>query len=368
MSVPESESPEIPELDQRSRTVDDVSMESGVVEFHDLNGVVSGNLFQGAVVRGGADLTIEGKVEGDPRHPCNIEISGTVTIEKSVEHAKIKAKELVIWGNAVGWKAQVDRGVEVQGNVSESEISLGNRTLELGQLRRVRADNKKLETQLKELDVRIGLGGRRFLRDYPQVNLQMGSILVPEKKELKVDLQSFYNAVKDRPPEAVDKALEEFYLKVMVGCLTRENKHYISRNPSRHKVFLKLIEDLREHILSIRSADKIRDSSNALNAEREIILKELSSPPAHRYRVGGKISDEVVVQLLQFAGFEETTAGTIEFDKVWLEARTVREGDSRTLELKDAAGSINAVPIDGDELENGSFGLEGRALAWIPSE
>jgi hypothetical protein len=368
MASPETESQNTNEPVQRTRTVDDVTMESGVVEFHDLDGVVSGRMSQGAVVRGGADLTIEGQVAGDPQHPCNIEVAGSVTIEKSVEYAKIQARELIIWGDVIGGKVQVDRGVEIQGEVSESEFSMGNPTAELAQLRHVRTDLKKLETQLKELDVRIGLGGRRFLRDYPQVNLQMGSILVPDKKELKVDLQSFYQAVKGRPPEVVDKALQEFYLRVMVGSLTRENKHYISRNPSRHKIFLKLIEDLRGHILSIREADKLRDSTSALKAGREIILKALVEPPAYSFRIGGKIGEGVSVQLLQFAGFEETPEGTIEMDKVWAEAKMVDSDEGNLLELKDIEGNIKASPIEGDGLENGSFGLKGKSLVWSPAE
>ena len=49
----------------------------------------------------------------------------------------------------------------------------------------------------------------------------MGNILMPHKKELNVDLQAFYQVVKVRPPEAVDKALQEFYLCVMVGSLAK---------------------------------------------------------------------------------------------------------------------------------------------------
>ena len=40
-----------------------------------------------------------------------------------------------------------------------------------------------------------------------------------------------------------------------------------------------LIEDLRSHILDIREADKLWDSTNVLVGEREIILTELKVPP-----------------------------------------------------------------------------------------
>ena len=70
MVAPETESQETNEPVQRTRTVDDVTMEGGVVEFHDLDVVVSGRISQGAVVRGGADLTIEGQVAGGPNIPA----------------------------------------------------------------------------------------------------------------------------------------------------------------------------------------------------------------------------------------------------------------------------------------------------------
>ena len=120
-----------------------------------------------------------------------------------------------------------------------------------------------------------------------------------------------------------------------------------------------LIEDLRSYILSIREADKSRDSIKVLVGEREIILTELKVPP-RTLRIGGKISDKVEAQLLKFAGFEETPAGTIEMDKAWAEARIVAVEESRSLELKDVEGNIKASPIASEGLGNGSFELEGN--------
>ena len=64
--------------------------------------------------------------------------------------------------------------------------------------------------------------------------------------------------------------------------------------------------------------------------------------------------------MLNFAGFEETPAGTIEMDKVWAEARIVATEEGRFLNLKDVEGNIKASPIAPEGLGNGSFGLEGN--------
>ncbi len=370
MAQPESgvEKKKDPEQERQVHTVEEVTMEGGVVDFRDRNGVVSGNIYQGGVIRGDGDVLIQGAVKGEPQHPCKIEVAGAAVMESPVVDANITARRIVVHGDVAQSKMQVDLGAEVSGDLMETEVSLGNRTRDIHTLRHLRLEQKNSERNLDELKVRIGLTGRRFVRDYPQVELKMGYILVPTGRELRVDLKSFYKAVSDRDPEAVDRALEEFYLRVMVGSLTRVNRHYISRNPSRHKIFLKLIEDLRLHIMDIRQGDKLQERITPLVEQRQALLKELEQPAGCTLRVGGEVGDAVVVQLLQLHGFQETSTGSIEMEKSWVEAKTVTTVEGRTLEVRDLKGKMQVVPIEAEGLRNGTFALKNGSLVWRPAD
>jgi len=123
-------------------------------------------------------------------------------------------------------------------------------------LNQKRLEARSFDQKISELTIQTGPAVRKFVRDYPQVDLKMGNILVPLKRELRVRLDQFYSAVGNVEGSKIDKALEEFYLRVVVGMLTRNNRVYISRNPIRHKIFSKLIEELRVHILKMRDLDK----------------------------------------------------------------------------------------------------------------
>tara|TARA_Y100000588_G_C13846900_1_gene750232 strand:- start:223 stop:624 length:402 start_codon:yes stop_codon:yes gene_type:complete len=118
--------------------------------------------------------------------------------EKDVRHATIRARHIVVRGDVSDVEPRSDLGVEIHDDLRDSLVSLGYRTGEIQDLNRQRVEMQASEKELSELEVRVGAGARSFARDYPQVNLQLGSILIPNQRELKVDLRSFYDALGER--------------------------------------------------------------------------------------------------------------------------------------------------------------------------
>ncbi|MDA0747390.1 MAG: hypothetical protein O2954_12785, partial [bacterium] len=349
-------------------TVDGVTLDGGAVEFHGQEGVITGNVQEGGVVRSDTDVVVQGELEGTENRPCNIDVGGFLKVDKSVTHAKIRARRVIIRGDVSHSVVHSDEGVEIRGNLSETSLTVGNRTTDLQTLRQLRVEYHRFDQQLDELKVRIGLGSRRFVRDYPQVDLQMGHILMPMPRELRVDLRPFYQAVKERDVAAVDKALEEFYLRVMVGALTRANKHYVSRNPSRHKVFLKLVEDLRVHIITIRSADKLQDLAGAVQDKRNVLLKTMDGKVPYRLVVGGAVSQGVGVQIMKFEEPEEGGAAATEMNKTVSEAKVVELKKGLGLEITDVNGKTQVRPLLEGVLQNGFFSFQEKAIVWTPKE
>ena len=196
------------------------------------------------------------------------------------------------------------------------------------------------------------------------MDLKMGAVLGAQGRDLRVDLKPFYVAVRNRSPEEVDRALEEFFLRVVVGVLARSNRHYISRNPSRHKVFLKLVEELRKHIQLVREADKLADSLQFLSERRKVILEELKRPTQSSLSVGGEVGEEVVVRLHQFEGSVGDSDTGVDLERAQAEARTVKGEQGLGLELRDLSGEGRTLATAANGLQKGEFRLKNGAIVW----
>jgi len=350
--------------ERKVRTVEDVTMGEGALDFYDSDGVISGNIYRGGVVRGLGDVTVQGMVSGEPNSLSTIDIRGIFVAECSVAGAKISARHAVVKEDVAHSTIRSELGAEVGGDLSETLVTLGQRSGEIQTLRQYRVDAQRIKQALDELKIRIGLAARRFVRDYPEVELQLGGILTPTRRELRVDLRPFYQAVENQSPENVERALEEFYLRVMVGMLTRANRSYVSRNPSRHKVFLKLIEELRRHILAVRESDMLQERTKELKGMREELLRELVKPMRCELRVGGEVGNNVTVQMLQFRGFHEKVEGTVEMDEAWATAKTVETEEGRRLDVTNLVGETKTTPIEENGMRNGTFALEDGTMVW----
>jgi len=361
-------------------TLDEVTMEKGAIDFLHQDAVISGNVYRGAVLRGRANLSIEGEVLGVPETRSVIEVGGDVHVDQSVTGAKLLGRNIVIAGDVTDCQILAEGHVEIHGNLSGSQLNVGSRAGLIRALNHKRMEVRSVEQKISELTVQTSSAARKFVRDYPQVDLKMGNILVPLKRELQVKLQQFYTAVGTVDGAKIDKALEEFYLRVVVGMLTRNNKEYISRNPSRHKIFLKLIEELRLHILKIRDLDKREEQRRVFLQESEVLLNQVKDPDQEPYvRVGGVVREGVTVTIVRLKGFQENPNGTIEIDRSMIEGRIVHpeaEEDEEEVEAKEEGdtGVIAAVSGPGGAkstitppngvFENGNFTAWEDDLLW----
>jgi len=349
------------------RTVAEVGMAEGTLDFFQNDGVVTGNVHRGGVVHGQGDVTVQGEIAGNEQGPGVVDIGGIAVVENSVSHAKVSARHMVIKGDVSDSVLRSELGGEVQGSLSDTQVTLGCRTGEIQTLRQCRVETQRIQRDMDELKVKIGLGGRRFVRDYPEVDLQLGEILVPLRKELRVDLRSFDEAIEGQEVANVDRALEEFYMRVMVGMLTRSNRHYVSRNPNRHKIFLKLIEGLRKHILAVHEYDMQKKRIMELAGTREQVLADLVKPARLSLRVRGKVGPNVTIQIQQIKGYFENPSGTVDFDEALASVKFTEEDDGPAVEYTDLEGQTETQPAEGDGLQNGTFSLQEGRVSWRPA-
>ena len=196
--------------------------------------------------------------------------------------------------------------------------------------------------------------------------MKLGNILVPTRRELKIDLSAFYKALGTRSPEETDKALQEFYLRLVGGMLTRANKQYVIQNPSRHKIFLKVIEELRGHFMVVRRADALRETMEQLKDTKSEMLEKLNQPVPFALKVGGEVGGECRVRALKLSDVRDSASGAVEMDESWAETKLQRAGKGWELETGSLSGKKSVLPAE-DPLKKGRFELKADSISWIPS-
>lgn len=354
------------ETESAVAVVKEVTMDGGEVNLGDSNGEVTGDVMRGGVIRGDGHLTVKGNVLGDSRGRCEIEVAETLVLEQSVKNAFLRARHIVVLGDVMASEAHSDLGMEVRGGLADTAVSLGYRSGEIHTLRRLRVDFQSVHKELGEIEVRLGSAARKFVRDYHQVDLRLGNILNPTERGLVVDLKPFYKALGERTPEETDKALQEFYLRVVVGMLTRANKHYVSENPSRHKIFLKVIEELRGHMMVVRRADALREQMEGLKQTKAEMLYHLNKPVSLALKVSGEVSGACRIRALNLSDVRDTVSGAVEMNEVWAETKLLETGEGSELESWSLSGKKSVTPV-ADPLCKGRFELRNEIVSWIPA-
>ena len=345
------------------RVVQGVTAEGGELNFGDQNGLIEGAVYRNSVITGRGHVAIRGDVLGDDRGTCQIEVEETLVIEKSVRHARIRARHIVIRGDVRDTELHSDLGVEIRGDLSESMVSLGDRSGEIQDLKRQRLEMLASDKELAELDVRVSAGARKFIRDYPQVDLRLGSILTPGPRELNVDLTAFYDALADRRQADAQKPLQEFYLRVVVGMITRTNKAYISQNTSRQKIFLKVIEELREHVMLVQRADMLRRGLERVQSERNELLDGLGRAVPLRCRARGLIGEGCRIRALQLSSVHDSQSGQVEMGETWAEIKVQHSDIGPQLESWSLDGKKTLFKLENPP-KNGSFELIDGSVVW----
>ncbi len=342
MSVVQKEYPADASGETGARQVlemNEVTMQGGTVEIGDRDLRVAGGFFQGGVVRGEGGVSVRGHVSGSLLHRCVIEVGGDVTVEGDIRGARIRCRSLRAGGGLEQVEVLTDQGVEVGGSLKGAEVQVGMRGAEHLEIKTLMRDVSRQEADLTAMEGGMRMASRRFQRDYANIDIQFGNIITKSRRGVEVDLKDLYRILHDRSEEEVDKGLQEFFFKVIVGALTRANRVYVSQNPSRQNIFLKLVSELREHLMEVRTRDKIQTRLNAFEKRRKELTESLLAPSPWGMAVHGQIGPETVIRLLQFKNpVAEAT------EEMFLDRRS---GHLRVVAQESDELVLNLVSLDG---------------------
>jgi hypothetical protein len=192
-------------------------------------------------------------------------------------------------------------------------------------------------------------------------NLSIGKIIRQDKEGLVIDLSTFYEAVKGRSEVEIDKALQHFFAKAVLGLLTRLNLGYIASGRGHQERFKRVVLKLQELVFKSREYDKFKLLHHTETAEVET-LSQLYLFDTPTFSVHGNLapSFEMAVNCVE-AGEESQAFSIVEY-RLQIEAGA-REGIN---EARFYSGETlqDMVFLPKLSLENVCVHVAGHQIRW----
>ena len=283
------------------RLVETDALLGAVFDAEQADGVVEGDMGDGATARGRKSLLVRGDVLGAERRECRVVFGGDVVILGSVRYATISARNIWVGDEVAHSQLICLAQIGIGGVLKTSELTVGDLSVAKQQVARVRAQilqcregfadaQRKLQVEERQMD--------RLLKSTQfKVNVSVGGLMKRTRNSLKIDLTRFYSAVPGRSPDLVDRALVQFFSKAVVGLLTRNNQYLIQNNTNRRKVFMGLIRALYDLFMLTRQRDRLSDEVQMRETGFKGLIENIGKRDL-RVWINGGVAPEVAVQFM----------------------------------------------------------------------
>lgn len=252
----------------------------------DRDALVRGGMAGAIRLRGKRSLLIQGEVAGTPVTPCRIEAGGDVLIMGGAHHAHISARNIYIGGRVQDCHLSAAYNLQCGGDLQGGQAEVG--AYQLGQARieglkaridRARDERERLDRLVSQEEKRLD---RACKTTMVPLNFNAGRIVRQEADRISIDLRNFYQSLGKLPETALTAALDEFLAKGIIGLLARANQRYLSETPTRQKVFLQLLRQLRELFLLVTRRDRMLHLLEELAEEIDQLVAQICDP---QYRI-----------------------------------------------------------------------------------
>jgi len=180
------------------------------------------------------------------------------------------------------------------------------------------------------------------------------------QSELHINLAPFYNALKKRSEDEIDRALREFFAKAVLGLLTRMNRDYIAGGPGRQKRFKSVVFKLKDLIFRTREFDRRQSLRDQEYQRLEGLLPQLS-PTYPRLCVQGAVSARFELCIQGIRGGIDGLGDPEAYKLVLQKGKRSGTDEIRVFE-KDEMLDIRFAPTG--SLKNVCFCVDGNQVQW----
>jgi len=191
------------------------------------------------------------------------------------------------------------RALELADDLTDAKLNLGDydqdkRHIDFLQARITDAyrEHEATERQLKIDEKRID---RLFKNTRIVLASNVGQILQIRCNRVVVNLKPLYKILAGRSEEDVDKAMQEFFAKAIVGLLARANQNFlVSQSKHRQEIFKGVIKDVHKFFFLARKVDRQAAKVAEIDKSIEDKISDLNERRA-TLKVMGSLIPEVIV-------------------------------------------------------------------------
>jgi hypothetical protein len=322
-------------------------------------------------IRGQDSLVVQGDVIGEADRPLSIEMQGDVIVTGMVRYAQIRASRCFVAGDVHRVKITTARSTTIGGMVHGSQFVSGNYEETRRTIESLRMSRRHGAVELESLSRRVTTEEKRLERSYAALRIPLdfnvGRVVQHTEGGVHICLDAFYASVDGRPAQEVDRALNEFFTRGMIGVITRQNRKNLVNYPAREKVFLQLITSLRAIFQDVLRRDNLSRSLDDMSSRLQQQMDALEERRAFVEMGGVAGNTEMefilaqVVPLLRDDGFD--FAHRSAHLDIW-----PLHGLGAAMVSRDADGGQSAATLTSAELGALRFHVDGSRIVWESSE
>jgi hypothetical protein len=349
---------------------DNVTSADGPVDLDRCALLVRGNCGPGSVIRGRGDVVIQGAIEGVEGSPCCIEVVGDVVVLGVVAHAQIDARTVRFGASAKNVHITTRQILVVNGDLADAKLNLGGYDYTQWDIDFLQS---RLSDALLDCDAaerQVSVDEKRLDKVFRNTRIvlasNVGQILQSKDNRIVVNLEPIYKTLAGRSDSEVDKALQEFFAKAIVGLLTRANREFlVGQNTHRQEIFKGIIRDVHKLFFTKRGFDKLM--AKAMEIEESIRERVVNSNgKSGLLQITGRLIPEVNM------GFTVTKSSLVEGEAILggdLARMRLQHGrDSTHVQAVriNTAGEDQVLRAEIEEMQNCQVHVVDGEVTWEP--
>ncbi len=292
-------------------------------------------------------------------------------ITGSIRHAQIRASRCFVVGAAHPVQITTSRSTIVSGIIHGGRFVNGNYEDTQRTIESLRISLRHGRDELESLSRRVMTEEKRLdkacLALRIPLDFNVGKVVQHCDGRVGICLDAFYASVNGRPAQEVERALNEFFTRGIVGVITRQKRKYLVNYPAREKVFLQLISGLRALFRDVMRQDNLGRSVEDMENQLQEQVDSLEQRDAF-VDIGGVAGNtEMKFILAQVIPQPRDEGFDFAHRSAHLDIRPVN-GLGAEMVSRDADGGQMAATVTTAELGALRFHVDGSRVVWDPSE
>ena len=318
------------------------------------------------VVRG--SITSSEDARNASEDACSqLESAGDTVVTGSACGFRIKAATVRVAGRIENCNLVATGDVVIGDELLESQVVTGDYQTHRQTLESLSRARERLLKEQNPLQRQLIRNEKRMDKacTVTPLDFAVGKIVSQVGDRMRIDLTSFYKSVTDRPNTDIERSLQEFFTKGIVGFIARANQTYLSNNPARKNIFVQLIKELRALFLLEHQVQMNTNQLSDIQQTMGQLLSKFNSQDTCVH-LRGALGPNTELRFLRPSAVHDGDF-QLQFEEGAASLATMaKETDDLTVVTTGASGESESRTVSSSELANITVRVQGGEVTWTP--